>query len=174
MGENIFLGDRNGVRTTMRWTADPNAGFSRANRQRLYLPVITDPEYHYETVNVEAQQGNPHSMHSWTKRLIALRKRHRAFGRGSLELLRPENRKVLAYIRKYESEQILCVANLSRFLQAIELDLSKWKGLVPVELFSSNEMPVIGDNPYFLPTAPHPFSSFTLHPHPPPTLHSPP
>src|SRR5439155_1350068 len=133
---------------------DRNAGFSRANRQRLYLPVITDPEYHYETVNVEAQQGNPHSIFSWTKRLIALRKRHRAFGRGTLELLRPENRKVLAYVRSYESEQILCVANLSRFLQALELDLTKWKGLVPVELFSSNEMPVDGDpDTYMLPIA---------------------
>src|SRR3982075_1648104 len=112
MGDNIFLGDRNGVRTPMQWSADRNAGFSRANRQRLYLPVITDPEYHYETVNVEAQAQNPHSMLSWMKRLIALRKRHRAFGRGTLELLRPENRKVLAYVRRYESEQILCVANL--------------------------------------------------------------
>ncbi|HKW68958.1 MAG TPA: maltose alpha-D-glucosyltransferase [Candidatus Dormibacteraeota bacterium] len=164
MGDNIFLGDRNGVRTPMQWSADRNAGFSRANRQRLYLPVITDPEYHYETVNVEAQQGNPHSIYSWTKRLIALRKRHRAFGRGTLELLRPENRKILAYVRRYESEQILCVANLSRFLQAVELDLSPWKGLVPVELFSSNEMPVIGDNPYFLTLGPHAFYWFAMQP----------
>ena len=164
MGDNIFLGDRNGVRTPMQWSADRNAGFSRANRQRLYLPVITDPEYHYETVNVEAQQGNPHSIYSWTKRLIALRKRHRAFGRGSLELLRPENRKVLAYVRRYESEQILCIANLSRFLQAVELDLSQWKGLVPVELFSSNEMPVIGENPYFLTLGPHAFYWFAMQP----------
>ncbi len=172
MGDNIFLGDRNGVRTPMQWSADRNAGFSRANRQRLYLPVITDPEYHYETVNVEAQQGNPHSIYSWTKRLIALRKRHRAFGRGSLELLRPENRKVLAYVRKYESEQILCVANLSRFLQAVELDLSKWKGLVPVELFSSNEMPVIGDAPYFLTMGPHSFYWFAMQPRVAPTVQS--
>src|SRR2546430_2982692 len=164
MGDNIFLGDRNGVRTPMQWSAARNAGFSRANRQRLSLPVITDPESHYETVNVEAQQGNPHSIFSWTKRLIALRKRHRAFGRGTLELLRPENRKVLAYVRSYESEQILCVANLSRFLQAVELDLSKWKGLVPVELFSSNEMPVIGDNPYFLTLGPHAFYWFAMQP----------
>ena len=162
MGDNIFLGDRNGVRTPMQWSADRNAGFSRANRQRLYLPVITDPEYHYETVNVEAQAQNPHSTLSWMKRLIALRKRHRAFGRGTLELLRPENRKVLAYVRGYESEQILCVANLSRFLQAVELDLTKWKGLVPVELFSSNEMPVIGDSPYFLTLGPHSFYWFSL------------
>ena len=164
MGDNIFLGDRNGVRTPMQWSADRNAGFSRANRQRLYLPVITDPEYHYETVNVEAQQQNPHSMLSWMKRLVALRKRHRAFGRGTLELLRPENRKVLAYIRRYESEQILCIANLSRFLQAVELDLSKWKGLVPVELFSGNEMPVVGDAPYFLTLGPHSFYWFALQP----------
>jgi maltose alpha-D-glucosyltransferase/alpha-amylase len=162
MGDNIFLGDRNGVRTPMQWSADRNAGFSRANRQRLYLPVITDPEYHYETVNVEAQQSNPHSLLSWMKRLIALRKRHHAFGRGTLELLRPENRKVLAYVRAHESEQILCISNLSRFLQAVELDLSKWKGLVPVELFSGNEMPMIGDTPYFLTMHPHAFYWFTL------------
>jgi maltose alpha-D-glucosyltransferase / alpha-amylase len=172
MGDNIFLGDRNGVRTPMQWSADRNAGFSRANRQRLYLPVITDPEYHYETVNVEAQQGNPHSIFSWTKRLIALRKRHRAFGRGTLELLRPENRKVLAYVRSYESEQILCIANLSRFLQAVELDLGRWKGLVPVELFSSNEMPVIGDNPYFLTLGPHAFYWFAMQPRAAPSISS--
>ncbi len=170
MGDNIFLGDRNGVRTPMQWSADRNAGFSRANRQRLYLPVITDPEYHYETVNVEAQQGNPHSILSWMKRLIALRKRHHAFGRGSLELLRPENRRVLAYMRKHESEQILCIANLSRFLQAVELDLSKWRGLVPVELFSGNEMPVIGDTPYFLTMHPHAFYWFSLQPRAAPTI----
>jgi maltose alpha-D-glucosyltransferase / alpha-amylase len=172
MGDNIFLGDRNGVRTPMQWSADRNAGFSRANRQRLYLPVITDPEYHYETVNVEAQGQNPHSLLSWMKRLIALRKRHRAFGRGTLELLRPENRKVLAYVRRYESEQILCVANLSRFLQAVELDMSKWKGLVPVELFSSNEMPVVGDAPYFLTLGPHAFYWFSLQPRATPMLSS--
>jgi maltose alpha-D-glucosyltransferase/alpha-amylase len=172
MGDNIFLGDRNGVRTPMQWSADRNAGFSRANRQRLYLPVITDPEYHYETVNVEAQAQNPHSMLSWMKRIIALRKRHRAFGRGTLELLRPENRKVLAYVRAYESEQILCVANLSRFLQAVELDLTKWKGLVPVELFSSNEMPVVGDAPYFLTLGPHSFYWFSLQPRATPMLSS--
>jgi maltose alpha-D-glucosyltransferase/alpha-amylase len=172
MGDNIFLGDRNGVRTPMQWSGDRNAGFSRANRQRLYLPVITDPEYHYETVNVEAQQGNPHSIYSWTKRLIALRKRHRAFGRGTLELLRPENRKVLAYVRRYESEQILCIANLSRFLQAVELDLSQWKGLVPVELFSSNEMPAIGDAPYFLTLGPHAFYWFAMQPRAAPSIQS--
>jgi maltose alpha-D-glucosyltransferase/alpha-amylase len=172
MGDNIFLGDRNGVRTPMQWSADRNAGFSRANRQRLYLPVITDPEYHYETVNVEAQAQNPHSTLSWMKRLIALRERHRAFGRGTLEILRPENRKVLAYVRRYESEQILCVANLSRYVQAVELDLGKWKGLVPVELFSSNDMPVVGDTPYFLTLGPHSFYWFSLQPRAAPTIQS--
>ena len=166
MGDNIFLGDRNGVRTPMQWSGDRNAGFSRSNRQRLYLPVITDPEYHYEAINVEAQAANPHSLLSWMKRIIALRKRHRAFGRGTLELLRPENRKVLAFVRRYESEQILCVINLSRFLQVVELDLAQWKGLVPVELFSSNELPVVGDTPYFLTLGPHSFFWFSLQPKP--------
>ncbi len=104
MGDNIYLGDRNGVRTPMQWSADRNAGFSRANPQQLYLPVIIDPEYHYEAVNVEAQQGNPHSLLWWMKRLIALRKRHQAFGRGTLEFLHPENRQVLAFLRRYEEE----------------------------------------------------------------------
>jgi maltose alpha-D-glucosyltransferase/alpha-amylase len=164
MGDNIFLGDRNGVRTPMQWSADRNAGFSRANRQRLYLPVVTDPEYHFESVNVEAQSQNPHSLLSWMKRLVALRKRHRAFGRGTLELLRPENRKVLAFVRRYESEQILCVANLSRFLQVVELDLSKWEGMVPVELFGATELPVIGKVPYFLTLGPHSFYWFSIQP----------
>jgi maltose alpha-D-glucosyltransferase / alpha-amylase len=164
MGDNIFLGDRNGVRTPMQWSGDRNAGFSDANRQRLYLPVITDPEYHYETVNVETQYQNPHSLLSWMKRVIALRKRHRAFGRGTLELLRPENRKILAFVRRYESEQILVIANLSRFLQTVELDLSPWKGMVPLELFGSTELPVIGDAPYFLTLGPHSFFWFSLQP----------
>jgi maltose alpha-D-glucosyltransferase/alpha-amylase len=164
MGDNIFLGDRNGVRTPMQWSGDRNAGFSDANRQRLYLPVITDPEYHYETVNVETQHQNPHSLLSWMKRVIALRKRHRAFGRGTLELLRPENRKILAFVRRYESEQILVIANLSRFLQTVELDLSAWKGMVPLELFGSTELPVIGDAPYFLTLGPHSFFWFSLQP----------
>src|SRR5579859_3155847 len=164
MGDNIFLGDRNGVRTPMQWSGDRNAGFSRSNRQRLYLPVVTDPEYHYEAVNVEAQAANQHSLLSWMKRLIALRKRHRAFGRGTLELLRPENRKVLAFVRRHESEQILCIANLSRFVQYAQLDLSKFKGMVPVELFGSTELPVVGDTPYFLTLGPHSFYWFSMQP----------
>ena len=141
MGDNVYLGDRNGVRTPMQWSVDRNAGFSSANRQRLYLPVITDPEYHYEAVNVEAQQANPQSLLWWMKRLIALRKRHPAFGRGSLQFLHPENRKVLAFIREHEDETILVVANLSRFAQYTELALRGWEGRVPVELFGSGRFP---------------------------------
>src|SRR5207245_1123897 len=115
MGDNIYLGDRNGVRTPMQWSADRNAGFSRANPQKLYLPINIDPEYHFEAINVEAQQSNPNSLLWWMKRLIALRKRHKAFGRGSIEFLRPENSKVLAFIRSYQGEHVLMVANLSRF-----------------------------------------------------------
>ncbi|MDE2313763.1 MAG: maltose alpha-D-glucosyltransferase, partial [Elusimicrobia bacterium] len=135
MGDNVYLGDRNGVRTPMQWSADRNAGFSAANRQRLYLPVVIDPEYHYEAVNVANQQANPHSQLWWIKRLIGLRKHHRAFGRGTLDFLQPENRKVLAFIRAYEDERLLVVANLSRFVQHVELDLAAFEGLRPVELF---------------------------------------
>ena len=128
MGDNFYLGDRNGVRTPMQWSADRNAGFSRANPQRLYLPIIIDPEYHYEAVNVEAQQNNPHSLLWWMKRLIALRKRFKAFGRGTLEFLHPDNHKVLAFVRRYQDECVLVLANLSRFVQGVELDLSPYKG----------------------------------------------
>src|SRR5207244_3486381 len=134
MGDNFYLGDRNGVRTPMQWSADRNAGFSLANPQRLFLPVIIDPEYHYEAVNVETQQSNPHSLFWWMKRLIALRQRHRAFGRGSFEFLYPDNRKVLAFTRRYEDESIIVVANLSRFAQYVELDLQSFRGMVPIEL----------------------------------------
>ncbi|MCM8748606.1 maltose alpha-D-glucosyltransferase [Thermomicrobiaceae bacterium CFH 74404] len=164
MGDNIYLGDRNGVRTPMQWSSDRNAGFSAASRQRLYLPVIVEAEYHYEAVNVEAQQNNPHSLLWWMKRLIALRKQYRAFGRGSLEFITPENRKVLAYVRKYENETILVVANLSRFVQCAELDLSAYRGLVPVELFGRTEFPVITDQPYFVTLGPHSFYWFSLEP----------
>jgi maltose alpha-D-glucosyltransferase/alpha-amylase len=162
MGDNYYLGDRNAVRTPMQWSADRNAGFSRANPQRLYLPVIIDPEYHYETVNVEAQSNNPHSLLWWMRRLIALRKRFKAFGRGSLEFLYPENRKVLAFLRHYEEEHLLVVANVSRFVQYVDLDLSKFRGLVPVELFGRTEFPPIGDPPYRLTLGPHGFYWFAL------------
>ncbi len=164
MGDNIYLGDRNGVRTPMQWSGDRNAGFSRANPQQLYLPVITDPEYHYETVNVETQSANQHSLLWWMKRLIALRKRYAAFGRGSLEFLYPENRKVLCFLRKTDDQILLMVFNLSRFVQGVELDLSPYRGLMPVELFGQVEFPPIGDAPYFLTLGPHSFYWFTLAP----------
>jgi maltose alpha-D-glucosyltransferase / alpha-amylase len=166
MGDNIYLGDRNGVRTPMQWSPDRNAGFSRANPQRLYLPVIIDPEYHYETCNVEAQLGNPHSLLWWMRRLIALRKRFRAFGRGTLQFLLPENRKVLAFIRRWENETILVVANVSRFVQYVELDLSEFRGAVPVELFGRTDFPPIGDLPYLLTLGPHAFYWFAVERHP--------
>ena len=157
MGDNVYLGDRNGVRTPMQWSADRNAGFSRANPQRLFLPVTIDPEYHYETVNVEAQRQNPHSLFWWTKRLIALRKRYKAFGRGTMDFLQPDNRKVLAFVRRYQDERILVIANLSRFVQGVSLDLSEFKGMVPTEMFGRIEFPVVGDSPYFITLGPHSF-----------------
>lgn len=162
MGDNIYLGDRNGVRTPMQWSGDRNAGFSRANPQKLFLPTIVDPEYHYETVNVEAQRANPNSLWWWMKRLIAIRSRYQAFGRGTFEFLYPENRKVLAFTRTYQGEHILVVANLSRFVQAVELDLSPFQGMVPVEIFGRSEFPRISDQPYFLSLGPHAFFWFTL------------
>src|SRR3712207_4392666 len=143
MGDNIYLGDRNGVRTPMQWTADRNVGFSEANPQRLYLPVITDPEYHQQTVNVESQQGNANSLFWWTRRMIAQRKQFKAFGRRTIEFLHPENRKVLAFVQTYEDERILIVANLSRYGQFADLDLSKWKSLAPVEVFGRVHFPPI-------------------------------
>jgi maltose alpha-D-glucosyltransferase / alpha-amylase len=162
MGDNIFLGDRDGVRTPMQWSADRNAGFSRANAQRLYLPVITDPEYHYEAINVEAQQNNPHSMLWWVKRMIGLRKRHQALSRGSIEFLYPDNHKVLAFVRCYEKECILVVTNLSRFVQYVELDLSKFQGMVPVELIGRSDFPQVKDQPYLLTLGPHSNFWFSL------------
>lgn len=162
MGDNVFLGDRNGVRTPMQWSADRNAGFSRANPQRLYLPVNIDPEYHYEAVNVETQQNNPHSLLWWMKRIIAQRKQFRAFGRGSLDFLHPSNRRVVAFIRKYEDETILVVANLSRFTQCFELDLNAFRGMRPVEIFGRTNFPPITDRPYFLSLGPHSFNWFYL------------
>ena len=162
MGDNIYVGDRNGVRTPMQWSADRNAGFSRASAQRLYLPVNNDPDYHYETVNVEARQNNPSSSLWYMKRLISLRKRFQAFGRGAIEFLYPENAKVLAFVRSYEEETILVVANLSRFSQFVELDLSAFVGRVPVELFGQTEFPVIKDQPYLLTLGPHAFYWFAL------------
>ncbi len=165
MGDNIYLGDRNGVRTPMQWSPDRNGGFSAANSQRLFLPVIVDPEYHYESVNVEAQEQNPQSLLNWMRRLIGLRKRYRAFGRGSIEFLHPENRRILAFVRQYQEERILVIANLSRFVQYTQLDLSAYQGLVPVEAFGRTEFPPIrGDAPYQVTLGPHTFYWFSLEP----------
>ena len=164
MGDNVFLGDRNGVRTPMQWSSDKNAGFSRASPQALFLPIILDPEYHYEAVNVEAQQANANSLWWWLKRLLTLRQRRRALGRGSIQFLRPENRKILVFTRRHENEVILVVANLSRFPQPAQIDLSEFKGLVPVELFGRSEFPTITDAPYALTLSPHAAFWFSLEP----------
>jgi maltose alpha-D-glucosyltransferase/alpha-amylase len=164
MGDNIYLGDRNGVRTPMQWSGDRNAGFSTANRQRLYLPVILDPEYHFEAVNVEAQEANPQSLLSWMRRIIGLRKRYQAFGRGTIEFLHPDNRKVLAFVRQFGEERILVIANLSRFSQFAQLDLSAFSGQVPVELFGRIEFPPASEQPYQVMLGPHAFYWFSLEP----------
>jgi maltose alpha-D-glucosyltransferase/alpha-amylase len=164
MGDNIFLGDRNGVRTPMQWSSDRNAGFSRTNPQRLYLPVNIDPEYHYETINVEAQLNNSHSLLWFTKRLIQQRKQFQAFGRGTLEFLYPSNRKVLAFIRQFGDETLLIVANLSRFAQCVELDLTSRQGMIPVEVFGRAKFPTITENPYLLSLGPHAYYWFHLQP----------
>ncbi|MCA1944864.1 MAG: maltose alpha-D-glucosyltransferase [Desulfovibrio sp.] len=158
MGDNIYLGDRNGVRTPMQWSADRNAGFSKTNPQQLYLPVIIDPEYHYEAVNVENQECNPASFLWWVRRAIAIRKRHDSFSRGTLRFVPHANPHVLAYIRNYGDESILVVVNLSRFAQAVRLDLREFKRCTPVELFSGNAFPTVGQSGeefYTLTLTPH-------------------
>ena len=162
MGDNIYLGDRNGVRTPMQWTPDRNGGFSRADPARLYAPTIMDPVYGYESVNVEAQSRSLSSLLSATKRLIAVRKSTLAFGRGTMTFIRPENRSVLCYVRQYQDEVILCVANLSRSAQATELDLSAWKGRIPLEMLGRTRFPVIGEVPYMVTLAPYGFYWFEL------------
>jgi maltose alpha-D-glucosyltransferase / alpha-amylase len=158
MGDNVYLGDRNAVRTPMQWTADRNGGFSRADPARLYAPVVMDSVYGYQSVNVEAQERAPHSLLNWMRRLIALRQRHRTFGRGTIELLRPENRRIFAFIRRLDAaDPILVVANMARTMQAVSLDLSKYSGLVPIEMSGSTDLPRIGETPYFLTLAPHGF-----------------
>jgi maltose alpha-D-glucosyltransferase/alpha-amylase len=164
MGDNIYLGDRDGVRTPMQWSPDRNAGFSRANPQQLFLPTIIDPEYHYEAINVETQQENPHSRLRWMKHLIDTRKRYRAFSRGSIEFLHPDNRKVLAFIRQYQDERVLVIANLSHTIQYAELDLSRFRGRSPVELLNQTVFPPVGELPYFLTLGPHAFYWFALEP----------
>jgi maltose alpha-D-glucosyltransferase/alpha-amylase len=162
MGDNIYLGDRNGVRTPMQWTPDRNGGFSRADPARLYAPTIMDPVYGYESVNVEAQSRSLSSLLSATKRLISVRKSTLAFGRGTMTFIRPANRAVLAYIRQYQDEVILCVANLSRSAQATELDLSAWKDRIPLEMLGRTRFPAIGELPYMITLAPYGFYWFQL------------
>jgi maltose alpha-D-glucosyltransferase / alpha-amylase len=162
MGDNFYLGDRNGCRTPMQWSPDRNAGFSRANPQQLYLPVTIDPEYHYEAVNVENQQKNLSSLLWWTRRVIAMRRNFKAFSRGSLEFLHPDNPKVLAFLRRWENETIVVVANLSRFSQSAELDLSRFAGCVPMEVFSRNLFRPIRKTRYVITLGPHAYYWFAL------------
>ncbi|MBI1874602.1 MAG: maltose alpha-D-glucosyltransferase [Acidobacteria bacterium] len=162
MGDNVFLGDRNGVRTPMQWTGDRNGGFSRAEPARLYAPPIMDPVYGYPAVNVESQERSPFSLLNWMKRMIALRKQHQTFGRGSLEFLYPQNRKVLAYVRRYGEDIILVVANLSRSVQPVELPLADFQGFTPVEMLGRIEFPRIGESPYVLALGPYSFYWFQL------------
>ena len=162
MGDNLHLGDRDGVRTPMQWSSDRNGGFSRADPASVVLPAIQDPLYGYQAVNVEAQWRDPHSLLNWTRRMLAVRRQHQAFGRGTQRFLRPMNRKILAYYREFEAETILCVANVSRSAQAVELDLSEFAGRVPVELSGGTAFPVIGKLSYLLTLPPYGFSWFLL------------
>ena len=164
MGDNIYLGDRDGVRTPMQWSPDRNGGFSRSDPARLYLPAIQDAIYGFDAVNVEAQAKTPASLYNWMRRLIAVRRGSRAFGRGTLRFLYPANRKVLAYLREHEGERILCVVNVSRAAQAVELDLSDFTGLTPTEMTGGSVFPPIGELPYLLTLPAYGFYWFQLAP----------
>jgi maltose alpha-D-glucosyltransferase/alpha-amylase len=162
MGDNVYLGDRNGVRTPMQWTSDRNARFSRADPARLYSPIIMDPIYGYQGLNVEAQERDGSSLLQWMKNLIGLRKLFPVLGLGTMRFLDSENRKVLAYLRELENDTILCVANLSRSVQPVELDLAPFAGFVPIEVLGYTEFPIIGERPYFLTLGPYDFYWFEL------------
>ncbi|MBI5582057.1 MAG: maltose alpha-D-glucosyltransferase [Deltaproteobacteria bacterium] len=164
MGDNVYLGDRDGVRTPMQWSTDRNAGFSHADPQKLFLPVIISPEYHCEVINVEVQENNPHSVLWWMRRLISLRNQFKAFSRGSIEALNPDNSRIFAFVRRFQDERLLVVANLSRFVQYADLDLAAYQGMVPVELFGKTAFPAIQSTPYFLSIGPHSFFWFYLTP----------
>ena len=157
MGDNIYLGDRDAVRTPMQWSSDRNAGFSRANPQKLYLPPIIDPEYHFEAINVEAQQANPSSLLWWMKRLIAKRKEHQLFGRGTIEFINGDNPRVLAFVRELDGDAVLVVANLSRYVQCARLNLDRFRAATPVELFGRIRFPDITEAPYFVSLGPYDF-----------------
>src|SRR5919106_366918 len=162
MGDNVYLGDRNGVRTPMQWSSDRNGGFSRADPGRLFLPAIMDPVYGYDAINVEAQERLPFSLLNWMKRMIALRRQHPVFGRGSIEFIRTDNRKVLTYVRRYQKDVVLCVANLSRAVQPVQVPLVQFGGLTPVEMLGQTEFPRVADQNYFLTLAPYGFYWFQL------------
>jgi maltose alpha-D-glucosyltransferase/alpha-amylase len=164
MGDNIWLGDRDGVRTPMQWTPDRNAGFSRCDPGRLYLPVIMDPVYGYQGLNVEAQQNNPGSLLHWTRKMIEIRKRHPVFGHGSYVELSASNPSVLAFMREFGDDRVLCVNNLSRFPQPVELDLRRFEGSMPIECMGGVQFPPIGELPYLLTLPGHGFYWFLLPP----------
>jgi maltose alpha-D-glucosyltransferase / alpha-amylase len=162
MGDNVYLGDRDGVRTPMHWTGDRNGGFSRADFAQLYLPPLMDPVYGYQAVNIEAQLRTPTSLLRWLHRFIALRKQHPVFGLGTYEALVPDNPKIFAHVRRYEEDIVLCVHNLARSAQAVELDLRWFEGMVPVEMFGRTRFPRIGELPYLLTFGPRGFFWFQL------------
>ncbi len=162
MGDNLFLGDRNGVRTPMQWNGDRNAGFSRCDPAKLFSPVIMDPVYGYQAVSVESQESDTASLLHWMRNMIRLRKLFKVFGRGSIEFLSPANRRILAYVRRYRDDVLLCVANLARTSQPAELDLRAFAGMTPVEMLGYTEFPVIGELPYFLTPGPYGFYWFEL------------
>jgi maltose alpha-D-glucosyltransferase/alpha-amylase len=164
MGDNIYLGDRDGVRTPMQWNADRNAGFSAADPQKLYLPLILDPVYGYQALNVDAQMRSATSWLSWTRKLIGIRKQHPVFGMGDYEELASSNPSVLAFVRTFGDDRVICVNNLSRFPQPVELDLRRYDGWSPVEMTGLVPFPAIGDLPYLLSLPGHGFMWFALKP----------
>ena len=162
MGDNVYLGDRDGVRTPMQWTGDRNGGFSKADFAQLYLPPLMDPVYGYQAVNVEAQLRHSTSLLRWTRRFIALRKEHPVFGHGTYEPLRPNNHRIFAHVRRWEGDIALCVHNMARSAQAVELDLRAFDGYTPIEMLGRTPFPKIGDLPYLLTLAPRGFFWFQL------------
>jgi maltose alpha-D-glucosyltransferase/alpha-amylase len=167
MGDNIYAGDRNGVRTPMQWTGDRNAGFSRADPSQLYQAILLDPVYHYHAINVESQLRAPTSLLWWLRRLIRVRKKYPVFGRGTLKFVPCENRRVVAYLREYQDQTVLVVNNLSAFAQPAELDLRNYKGSIPIELLGNHAFPPVTTQPYFLSLGPHSFYWFRLDREPP-------
>jgi maltose alpha-D-glucosyltransferase/alpha-amylase len=164
MGDNLDLGDRNGVRTPMHWNGGRNGGFSNVDPGLLYSPVLADPVFGYQAVNVEAEEREPTSLLHWMRNMIRLRRLFKVFGRGGIEFLKPANRRILAYLRRHEADVVLCVANLSRSVQPFELDLREFEGSAPIEMLGYTEFPVIGVAPYFLSIGPYGFYWFELRP----------